>query len=130
MASEYDFGDKFRHLLKGVPDDYSLEQWQHAYRQAIFLMGMKILERFEAEATAHQARHERMSLHGIESPENRPDVGSGGGIIWQVMSHTGGPGPGGNPSIYLGTGPCRVFPDYPLALQPATEFKRRERSRK
>jgi len=33
------FAQRFRELLKEIPDDFTLEQWQHAYRQAIFSDG-------------------------------------------------------------------------------------------
>jgi hypothetical protein len=127
MASRNDFADKFRQLLKGVPDDYTLEQWQHTYRQTIFLMGMQILERFEDEAIAQQTRHERMRFAGIESAAS-PDVAPGGVTINFNASHGGGAGGGGNPS-FLARCDCRVFPDYPLALQ-AVEIKGRDRSRR
>jgi hypothetical protein len=126
MATNYAFADKFRQLLKEVPDKYSLEEWQHAYRQAIFMMGMQILKRFESEAIAEQSRHERMHLRGVESAAN-PDVSGGGWVIQQIASRGGGPDGGGNPSI-LRPCPCRVFPDYPLALQPDDVVKGRERS--
>jgi len=128
MASQYDFAEKVRQLLKGVPDDYKLEQWQHAYRQAIFLMGTKILERFEEEAIAQQTRHERMRFGGIESAAN-PDVAPGGVIVWEIASRGGGPDGGGNPS-FIGRCACRVFPDYPLALQATARVKGRKRSRR
>ena|ERR1700722_16099948 len=127
MATRDGFANKFRQLLKEVPESFTLEEWQHAYRQAIFLMGMQILKRFESEAIAEQSHHERKRVGGIDVAAN-PDVAAGGGIIWQIMSHGGGPGPGGNPS-FLAPCACRVFPDYPLALQDP-EVKDRERSRR
>jgi hypothetical protein len=127
MATRDGFADKFRQLLKDVPESYTLEQWQHAYRQAIFLMGMQILKRFESEAIAEQRHHEGKHFGGVDVAAN-PAIAPGGVIIWQVASHTGGSGPGGNPS-FLAPCACRVFPDYPLALQ-TPESNDRERSRR
>ncbi len=127
MASRDAFGDKFRQLLKDVPDNYTLEQWQHSYRQAIFLMGMQILERFESEAIAQQARHERLHAGGNEGDATAASV-DGGVVIQTIASHGGGSGGGLNPSIFF---PCRctVFPDYPLALQAAATAGGRARSK-
>jgi hypothetical protein len=127
MATRDAFADKFRQLLKDVPENYTLEQWQHAYRQVIFLMGMQILKRFESEAIAEQTHHERKGFGEIDVSAN-PAIAPGTVIIQTIASHGGGPGPGGNPS-FLAPCHCRVFPDYPLALQ-APEIKDRERSRR
>ncbi|HEY2462723.1 MAG TPA: hypothetical protein VGI32_01580 [Steroidobacteraceae bacterium] len=127
MAARNDFADKFRQLLKSIPENYTLDEWQHAYRQIIFAMGMRILERFEAEAIAQQTRHERLRTGGIESSAN-PEALPGGVIIQQIASHGGGSNSGGNPS-FLAPCPCRVFPDYPLALQTAAGIEGRDRSR-
>jgi hypothetical protein len=121
MATRDGFADKFRQLLKEVPESYTLEEWQHAYRQVIFLMGMQILKRFESEAIAEQSHHERRRLGGIDVTAN-PDKAAGGGIIWQIASHGGGSGGPGNPSFMNPCGdPCAVFPDYPLRLQAIKE---------
>src|ERR1700727_1173352 len=119
MATRDGFADKFRQLLKDVPESYTLEQWQHAYRQAIFLMGMQILKRFESEAIAEQRHHEGKRFGGIDVSAN-PAIAPGTVIIQTIASHGGGSSSGGNPS-FLGPCPCRVFPDYPLALQAAVE---------
>lgn len=50
MSTHDAFAQKFRELLRDVPNDYTLEQWQHAYRQVMFFMGMRILERFSNDA--------------------------------------------------------------------------------
>jgi len=125
MAPRNDFADKFRQLLKGVPDDYTLEQWQHAYRQVIFLMGMRILERFESDAIA---QNERRPFWGRAGAAN-PDVAPGGVVIQFIASHGGGPDGGGNPSVSHPQPPHPVFPDYPLALQAAGS-KGRDRSKR
>ena len=121
MATNYAFADKFRQLLKEVPEKYTLEEWQHAYRQAIFMMGMQILKRFESEAIAEQSRHERKRIGGIDVAAN-PEIAPGGVIIWQIASHGGGSGGPGNPSFMNPCmDPCAVFPDYPLRLQAIKE---------
>jgi hypothetical protein len=125
MAPRNDFADRFRELLK-VLDDSSLEQWQHAYRQAIFLMGMQILEHFESEAIAQQAHHEKK--FGDNDGAATPAVAGGGVIMQYIESHGGGPGSGGNASFLMPC-PCRVFPDYPLALQAAATRTGRARSK-
>lgn|SRR5208282_4427397 len=50
MSTHDAFAQKFREFLRDVPNDYTLEQWQHAYRQVMFFMGMRILERFSSDA--------------------------------------------------------------------------------
>ncbi|SRR5258708_3845823 len=125
MAPRNDFADKFRELLK-VLDDSSLEQWQDAYRQAIFLMGMQILEHFESEAIAQQAHRERRHV-GSNEGAAIADVAGGGFVLQNIESHGGGPGSGGN--AFLIPCPCRVFPDYPLALQAAATRSGRARSK-
>lgn len=50
MATNDAFVEDFRKLLGRIPDDYSYQHWQYAYRQVIYLMGMKILEKFPDEA--------------------------------------------------------------------------------
>jgi hypothetical protein len=115
------FAEKFRELLKEIPAEYTLKQWQHAYRQVIFLMGMRILGRFEKEAIAQTGRPEeprdRARVSG--DPEARPAVRPGVPIVVTIDSHGGGPGGGGDPSLLRPC--CNVFPDYPLALQALTE---------
>jgi hypothetical protein len=37
---------EFEKLLGKIPEHYSLEQWQYAYRNVVYSMGLKILERF------------------------------------------------------------------------------------
>jgi hypothetical protein len=40
----------FELLLDKIPKTFTLEQWQFAYKQVIFTMGMKILEQFPDNA--------------------------------------------------------------------------------
>ena len=46
MAERNDFIEDFKRLLDRIPDTHSLPQWQFAYRQVIYSMGLKILENF------------------------------------------------------------------------------------
>lgn len=46
MAKRDALIEDFKKLLDRIPDNYSLPQWQYAYRQIIYLMGLKILEKF------------------------------------------------------------------------------------
>ncbi len=119
------FAEKFRELLKEMPAEYTLKQWQYAYRQAIFLMGMRILERFEKEAIAQIGRPPAGPRPGAQGGGGR-DAGAGpavtaGGlpIVVSIDSHGGGSGGSGNPSLLRPC--CDLFPDYPLALQELTE---------
>jgi hypothetical protein len=118
MASRDEFADKFRKLLRDVPDDYTLEQWQHAYRQAIFLMGMKILERFEDDAIAGPHRNGEDGGGGGRGEGVQPATANKGPVIVFIDSHGGGQGGGWNPSIFR---PCNLFPDYPLSLQDVAD---------
>ena len=115
MATNYAFADKFRQLLKEVPEKYTLEGG-HAYRQAIFMMGMQILKRFESEAIAEQSRHERSDVG--QSTSQRIQKLSGGVIIWQIASPRWRIRPGNPPALTNPCmDPCAVFPDYPGRLQ-------------
>ena len=51
------FNEGFEELLETIPKNASLEQWQAFYRQVIFLMGLRILERFPNEATGVKGGH-------------------------------------------------------------------------
>jgi hypothetical protein len=46
MAERDVFIKDFKGLLDEIPNTYSLEQWQYAYRQVVYSMGLKILENF------------------------------------------------------------------------------------
>ncbi len=41
---------EFERLLGRIPENFTLQQWQFAYKKVIFTMGMKILERFPQNA--------------------------------------------------------------------------------
>ena len=46
MATRDVFINEFEKLLEGIPKTYSLQQWQYAYRNVVYSMGLKILENF------------------------------------------------------------------------------------
>jgi hypothetical protein len=52
MSTPYPFSEQFGRMLREVPDHYSLAEWQYLYRQVIYSMGMRILERFPQEFLA------------------------------------------------------------------------------
>ena len=45
------FNEGFEELLETIPKNTSFEQWQANYRHVIYLMGLRILERFPTQAT-------------------------------------------------------------------------------
>jgi hypothetical protein len=49
MAKGDAFIEDFKKLLESIPSNYSLPQWQFAYRQVSYLMGMRILGNFSAD---------------------------------------------------------------------------------
>jgi hypothetical protein len=116
------FAERFRELLKEIPAEYTLKQWQYAYRQVIFLMGMQILGRFEKEAIVQTGRpgEPRARARAGADPEALPADRPGLPVVVVIDSHGGGPGGGGNPSFLHGPC-CTLFPDYPLALQELAE---------
>jgi hypothetical protein len=102
MSKRERFAEKFSELLREIPDDYTLPEWQHAYRQVIFSMGLKILEQFPTQA--------------VSDPP--PLLG------WQA-SHGGGDG-GGQPS-YIDRG-FLYFPAFVLGIQEVRRKGSRKRS--
>jgi hypothetical protein len=48
MASRNAFGEKFYQLLTEIPAESTLEEFQYLYRQALFGMGLTILDKFPA----------------------------------------------------------------------------------
>jgi hypothetical protein len=52
MSTPIPFLEQFRRLLGDMPENYTLEEWQYLYREVIFSMGTRILERFRHDATA------------------------------------------------------------------------------
>lgn len=92
---------KFRRLLDDVPDDYTLPQWQLAYRQVMVHMGTKILGRF-ANDVAKQG-HPAQPLSGGQGSgghPNNPPPGQTAAVVQPSPARplTGGQGPGGHPN--------------------------------
>jgi hypothetical protein len=95
MATNEAFAAKLDKLLKQIPGDASLADWQLAYREVIFQMGLKIMQNFEAGA-----------------------IGNCGPSL--TAKSTGGGGTGGNPSIARTVcDPCEFLhlPAFVLAMQ-------------
>jgi hypothetical protein len=42
--SDYSFRKEFEKALATIPADFSLHQWQHAFKEVIFLMEVKMLQ--------------------------------------------------------------------------------------
>jgi hypothetical protein len=88
MAQRDTFTEDFKKLLESIPDSYSLPKWQFAYRQVLYLMGMKILQNFPSDVVGPdpsglQAPGPRLA----QNPGNPTPAGGGG--------QTGG----GHPSV-------------------------------
>ena len=83
MANRDAFIEDFKKLLDRIPDDYSLPQWQHAYRQIIYLMGLKILEKFPNDVFGPEPG-EAVPYPTVMSAGANPDKSGG---------------PGGHPNI-------------------------------
>jgi|SRR5277367_2493807 len=117
MSAQDVFAEKFRNLLREIPNDCTLPQWQFIYRQAIFNMGMQILERFSYDAYGPNPL-ETDSAGGRPVPGNPPPYpgGPAGGGGVNPLSGTGGHGIGGQPSF--------IIAGVALALQPVIIGKR------
>ena len=74
MSTHDAFAQKFRQFLREIPDDYTLEQWQFAYRQVMLFMGMRILERFPNDAVGAM---DPLVLRAKKSTGPHPDQGQG-----------------------------------------------------
>lgn len=75
MSNPDPFVEGFKKLLREIPPNTSLQQWQFEYRQVISLMGLRILEQFPTE-TAGRA----------------PSALGGGGMHTEALT-IGGPPP-------------------------------------
>ena len=95
MASRDAFSKKLKLLLREVPADTSLEEWQYLYRQTIFSMGMKILEKFPRDAYGPPT----------QPPPGWAD-GSGGSV-------------GGHPNVSVPYKPLLDFAAFALAIHAA-----------
>jgi hypothetical protein len=104
------FAEKFSQLLAEIPDGYTLPQWQFSYRQVIFSMGMKILERFPEEAVGEGGRAGSGS-----QPEVRSLAIGGSGPV--VSPDSGSAGAGGHPNYIK----FLDFPKFVLGIQCVAE---------
>jgi len=86
MSAHDTFTESFRRLLREIPEGTSLPEWQHLYRQAIFSMGMQILELFPEDAVGPDP-----SVPGSSGGVAPPPPGSSNPVIY-------GQGPGTHPN--------------------------------
>ncbi len=87
MSKHDAFIAEFEKLLGTIPEHYTLAQWQYAYRNVVYSMGLRILERFPEAVVGPEptARPEMppppppqmMALSGGAPPGALP-AGSGG----------------------------------------------------
>jgi hypothetical protein len=91
MAKDEAFIEDFKKLLESIPSNYSLPQWQFAFRQVSYLMGMKILGNFSADVVGPDPS-------GLQAPGPEPALKPG--------SHAGevsyGQSGGGHPNVICG----------------------------
>jgi hypothetical protein len=79
------FIEDFKELLDRIPDTYSLPQWQFAYRQVIYSMGLKILENFP---------------HHVVGPDpTEPGAAGPNSTITSAGASSAHVGPGPHPNI-------------------------------
>jgi hypothetical protein len=97
MDASEDFSDKFKQLLDAIPVESTLSQWQYLYRDVIFSMGMRILERFSKDVLAPDPFVRRSPP---PPPPPPPPPGHGGGI--QPGPYPAGHGGGYQPSGHGG----------------------------
>jgi len=82
----------FERLLDSIPDNFTLQQWQFAYKKVIFAMGLKILEKFPENAFG-------------PPPTKSPVKGRG--------PFMAGGGPTGGPIIHLASAALGLAPPPP-----------------
>jgi len=66
MSTHEAFIREFRRLLETFPEDLSLKQWQYEYRNVIYFMGLKILERFAEDAVAPDPNRTGATMRVLE----------------------------------------------------------------
>ena len=93
-------------------DKSSLQQWQFAYKEVIFAMGLKILEQFPQNALGPVPIAEGKGGGG-PGPGGGPIIHApaGGGPGGGPIIHAGGPG--GGPIIHLATAVLGLAPPPP-----------------
>jgi hypothetical protein len=87
-------------------DKSSLQQWQFAYKEVIFAMGLKILEQFPRNALGPEP-----TAKGHATAEALVIHPAGGGPGGGPIIHAGGPG--GGPIIHLATAVLGLAPPPP-----------------
>ncbi len=107
MSKSDAFEEKFRGLLREIPEGYKLAQWQFLYRTVIVSMGLEILQKFEADLVGPNpflpkgdAQQQQQAQQPGVSPGPNPGAGHGVSPI-QPDSRSGGQGGGGIPSIII-----------------------------
>jgi hypothetical protein len=106
MDASEDFSAKFKQLLNEIPAESTLSQWQYLYRDVIFSMGMRILERFSKDVLAPDPFVTRSPPPPPPPPPpvlgSPPPPGHGGGIQPGPIfaGHGGGYQPGGHGGGY------------------------------
>jgi hypothetical protein len=76
------FIEDFKVLLNRIPRTYSLPQWQFAYRQVIYSMGLKILENFPYDVVGPDP-----TGPVVAAPDSTVTT------VGAVSARSGGPGP-------------------------------------
>ncbi len=111
MAKRDAFIEDFKRLLDSIPDNYSLHQWQFAYRQVLYSMGMKILENFPGDVVGPDPSAIRASGPG---PRPGPAVSPGKTGVYSIAG-SGGQTGGGHQSILMCEFACLVLGLTPIA---------------
>jgi hypothetical protein len=78
---DFSFREGFEKFLATIPPEFTVHQWQHAFREAILLMELKIIQRYAEEATALGCVPTQMMMSGNigVSPYPYPYMPAGGG---------------------------------------------------
>jgi len=105
---------EFERLLDGIPDTFTLQQWQFAYKKVIFTMGLKILNKFPQDAFGPQppwplwyAPESEGHADGAPGPmPSRPPFRGRG-------PNPAGGGPTGNPIIHVWYAAMELTPPPP-----------------
>jgi hypothetical protein len=76
---DFSFREGFENFLATVPPEFTVHQWQHAFRETISLMELKILQRYAQEATALGYIPTQTMMSGNISFSPYPYLPAGGG---------------------------------------------------
>jgi hypothetical protein len=88
------FIEDFEKLLAKIPEHYSLAQWQYAYRNVLYSMGLKILENFPQAVVGPDP-----SAKQGTPPEHAEMMMLGGGPPGAIPAGSGGSTGGHRPNI-------------------------------